>query len=109
MAASDAALVATTEQSLNAAAARVRELELELSTAERTAEAQRTLSRLTNLTKLGLSIGDEVSDNVISSLRSLAALTRLDLTACPNVSAEAKQSLRTALSNLTVLVWVLAL
>jgi hypothetical protein len=43
-----------------------------------------------------------VSDEVLRALSSLTALTTLDLRYCPNVSAAAKQALRTAIPNLTI-------
>ena len=43
-----------------------------------------------------------VSNEGLRALSSLTALRTLDLRFCPNVSAAAKQALRTAIPNLTI-------
>jgi hypothetical protein len=44
----------------------------------------------------------ELTDEGLSSLISLTALTKLDIRRLPNVTDEGKQALRTAIPNLTI-------
>jgi Leucine-rich repeat (LRR) protein len=59
------------------------------------------LRALSNLTALNLSSCRKVSDEELRALSSLTALTTLDVYGCP-VSVVAKQALRTAILNLTI-------
>jgi Leucine-rich repeat (LRR) protein len=59
------------------------------------------VSSLTALTTLNLSFCN-VSDEVLRALSGLTALSTLDLRFCRNVTAAAKQALRTAIPNLTI-------
>jgi hypothetical protein len=43
-----------------------------------------------------------VTSEGLQTLSSLTALSTLDLRGCPNLTAAAKQALRTALPNLTI-------
>jgi hypothetical protein len=43
-----------------------------------------------------------VTSEELRALSSLTALSELDLRGCPNVTAAAKQALRTAIPNLTI-------
>ena len=43
-----------------------------------------------------------MTDEGLRELRSLTALTNLNVQYCPNVTAAGKQALRTALPNLTI-------
>ena len=62
----------------------------------------RAVSRLNALTRVRLSYCDNVTDEGLLELRSLAALTTLLLYGFPNVTDAGKQALRTALPNLTI-------
>jgi hypothetical protein len=61
------------------------------------------VSSLTALTTLDLSVNRHVSDEVLRALSCLTALTSLGLLGCNKVTAAAKQALRTALPNLTIM------
>jgi hypothetical protein len=69
-----------------------------------TAEGLRALSSLTALSTLTLTLSynPDVTDEVLRSLSSLTALSTLDIYGCHNVTAAAKQALRTAIPNLTI-------
>jgi hypothetical protein len=66
-----------------------------------TAEGLRAVSGLTTLTTLNLG-GCNVTDEGLQTLSTLAALFTLELYCCPNLTAAAKQALRTAIPNLTI-------
>jgi hypothetical protein len=68
-----------------------------------TSEGLRAVSRLTALTTLRLSWCNNVSDEGLQTLSSLNALSTLYLWGCPHVTAAAKQALRTAIPNLTIM------
>jgi hypothetical protein len=62
-----------------------------------------TLSNLTALITLNLSYCANVSDEVLRALSSLTSLSDLNLYYCDKVTAAAKQALRTAIPNLTIM------
>jgi hypothetical protein len=59
------------------------------------------VSNLAALTSLDL-CWCNLTDEVLQTLSSLTALTVLWIYLCPNVTAAAKQALRTAIPNLTI-------
>jgi hypothetical protein len=59
------------------------------------------VSSLTTLNTLRLR-GNNVTSEVLRALSNLTALTTLNLWGCPNLTAAAKQALRTAIPNLTI-------
>jgi hypothetical protein len=64
-----------------------------------TDEVLHAVRSLTKLTTLNIGCSD-VTDEGLQTLSSLTALTKLDLHSCDNVSAAAKQALRTAIPKL---------
>jgi hypothetical protein len=68
-----------------------------------TSEGLRAVSSLAALTTLNLNdCPDAVTDEILRAMSSLTALSTLNLARCDNVTAEAKQALRTAIPNLTI-------
>ena len=60
------------------------------------------VSSFTALTSLNLNWCSQVTDEGLQTLSTLAALFTLELYCCPNLTAAAKQALRTAIPNLTI-------
>jgi hypothetical protein len=69
---------------------------------EEVGEWKLDFSRLKTLTSLHLEWCFAVTDKQVQELSNLTALSTLSLFACDNVTAAAKQALRTAIPNLTI-------
>jgi uncharacterized membrane protein len=60
------------------------------------------VSGLSALTSLDLEFCINMTDEGLQTLSPLTALSTINLYSCPDVSAAAKQALRTAIPNLTI-------